>query len=176
MKIKSVVILLLVIIGVSCSRKKYISNSELEIKDPGNYYNFYIVDTIRIDDPIRIHSEKFGGQFVVSRPVLKEYNGKRDFFLRPDVFLLSGDLYWDLPPGLYDKYKYPDYGGCNLVKSESIQVGLEVYEYKSSSMEFILGLINGDFYNKRHNSYNYFGLQKHDNKNAYYRVVYPLCR
>jgi hypothetical protein len=176
MKTKLGIVSLLVLVSISCSRKNFSNISELEIIDLGNYYNFYVVDTIQIKDPVRIHSKKYGGQFILSKAILKEYDGKRRFFLRPDVFMVSTDLYWVLQSDQHSMYNYPDYGGCKLVESSEKQHELEVYEYASDSVNFILGLINGDYYNKRYNSYDYFALLHNDNKSLYYRIVYPLCK
>lgn len=93
MKNKFVCIFILAVIISSCSKNVY----DINYLGEDNYSNFYVVDTIRIVDPVRIHSLKYGGQFIVSKKTLKEYNGKDEFFYRPDVFFIGNDFYRDLP-------------------------------------------------------------------------------
>jgi hypothetical protein len=156
----------------SCSRKIYDSN----YKGEPNYESFYLVDTIIIIEPVRIHSPKLGGQFIVSKETLKEYNGKSNFFIRPDVFLLGDDLYRDLPSKNFNRYSYPSNGGCEFVKSEMVIKGLEIFEIKKSSQTFLLGMINANHFNKMHNSYVSFQFSDKGSKIAYYKIVYPLCK
>ena len=67
----------------SCSKSYY----DMEYKGESNFKNLYIVDTIKVLKPVRIHSPKFGGQFIVSKEVLNFYKKNVAFFNRPDVFL-----------------------------------------------------------------------------------------
>lgn len=161
---------IIVLIG-SCSRNLYDSS----YKGEPNYESFYVVDTIRITDPVRVHSPKFGGQFILAKSVLKEYNDKIEFFYRPDVFLLGEDLYRDLPPAYYNKYFYPNNGGCKFVKSHLTMAGLEVFEIKNPPQDFLLGLINANYFYVKHNSYVSFQFSDRGSKIAYYKIVYPLC-
>lgn len=156
----------------SCSKSTY----DVNYKGEDNYLNFYIVDTIKIIDPVRIHSPKFGGQFIVSKTILKEYDNTIQFFVRPDVFLLGDDLYRDLSQKKYQKYVYPDNGGCELSKSGLQIEGLEVFEFKSVPKYFILGLINSNYFYVKHNSYVSFSFPEKNSKIAYYKIVYPLCK
>ncbi|MBA4276935.1 hypothetical protein [Flavobacterium sp.] len=170
---KSIIIYIIIFfLIISCSRSTY----DINYKGESNYSYFYLVDTIKIKDPVRIHSLKFGGQFIVSKSILKEYNNKIDFFSRPDVFLLGNDLYRDLPQKDYQKYAYPDNGGCEFVKSQLEVQGLEVYELSSSSVSFLLGLINSNYFYQKHNSYGSFAYPENKNKKSYYKIVYPLCK
>lgn len=170
---KPIIIYIIVFFSiVSCSRSTY----DINYKGESNYSNFYLVDTIKIIDPVRIHSSKFGGQFIVSKSILREYNNKVDFFSRPDVFLLGSDLYRDLPQKDYQKYSYPDNGGCEFWESQLDVPGLEVYELRSSSISFLLGLINANYFYQKHNSYGSFAYPEKNNKRSYYKIVYPLCK
>ena len=65
-----------VILLCSCSRVLY----DISYKGETNYKEFYIVDTILIESPVRVFSEKYGGMFVLSNEKLKSYDGKIDFF------------------------------------------------------------------------------------------------
>ena len=51
-----------VILLCSCSRVLY----DISYKGETNYKEFYIVDTILIESPVRVFSEKYGGMFVLS--------------------------------------------------------------------------------------------------------------
>lgn len=155
----------------SCAPKIF----DLNYKGAPNYESFYLVDTIRIQDPVRIHSANFGGQFILSRDVLKEYKQNREFFERPDVFLLGEDLYRDLSPKYYNQYFYNNNGGCKYEKS-TLKVGdLEIFEIKSTAGSFLLGLINANYFYIKHNSDVSFQFCQKGGKIAYYKIVYPLC-
>lgn len=164
--------LLTLLILCSCSRNSWDRN----YKGEPNYSNFYIVDTIKVIDPVRIHSPKFGGQFIVSRAILNQYNNKIGFFTRPDVFLLGDDLYRYLPQNEYKRHSYKDYGGCDFKKSSLLVQGIEVYELKGKSISFLLGLINANFYHLKNNSYNYFAYPIQNDKKSFYKIVFPLCK
>ena len=169
--INVVIYFALIYVVVSCSRKTY----DNEYKGENNYKNFYLVDTINIVDPVRIHSTKFGGQFILSKSILKKYNNKIDFFSRPDVFFLGTDLYRDLQTNEYEKYSYFNDGGCEFVYLKSDFRDLEVYKLKSNSTLFILGLINANYFYLKHNSYGSFIYPEKNIKKDYYKIVYPLC-
>jgi hypothetical protein len=170
LRYKAIIVLITLIF--SCSGKMYNSN----YKEEPNYESFYLVDTIKIIQPVRIHSPKFGGQFIVSKQVVNVYDGKIDFFQRPDVFLLGDDLYRDLPLKKFNRYSYPINGGCDFVKSEMVVNGLEIFEIKNSKETFLLGLIKADYFNTKHNSYVSFHFSDKASKIAYYKIVYPLCK
>ena len=162
--------MLFVFIFLSCSRIK-IENTPYDEKEFGH---FFIVDTIFISDPVRIHSTKFGGQFIISRDVLNHFKNKADFFDRFDVFLLGDDLYRDLPLQKFKNYLYPDYGGCQYVESATTISDIEVYEFKEPKpSSFLLGLINAKYFNTKHNSYSSF--KNFKDMSAYYKIVYPIC-
>lgn len=160
-----------VIATVSCNRVYYDST----YKGEDNYNGFYLVDTISIDNPVRISSQKYGGFFIVSKEKLSDFKDDIDFYLSPDVFLLGQDLYRDLKLEYFKRYSYPDYGGCELEPSKYEVSGVEIYEYKSTP-KFILGLINVNQYHVNHNSEVYFNLPIRQSKSVYYKMVYPLCK
>ena len=158
----------------ACNRNLVDSN----FTGKSDYKTGYIVDSIRIEDPVRIESLKYGGMYITSKSTLSSFRNNRNFFLRPDVFIFGDDFYRDLPLNDYQKYKYPDYGNCILVKSDIKIKGLAIYEFQNKPCFFILGLINAKYYNKKHNS---FDIKSNIicNKNEsliYYKVVYPLCK
>lgn len=161
-----------IILFISCSRNLFDPN----YKGEANYKRFYVVDSIFIDDPIILSSHTVGGRFVMSKSLLKEFQNNSKFFLRADVFLLGEDLYMDLEPTDYNNYSYPDYGNCKLRKSESEIKDVEVFEYTNNPTHFILGFINVNYYNVKHNSENYYQICEKNAKINYYKIVYPLCK
>ena len=160
-----------VILLCSCSRVLY----DISYKGETNYKEFYIVDTILIESPVRVFSEKYGGMFVLSNEKLKSYDGKIDFFMEPDVFILGFDIYKDLDKGVSKTLIYPDNGGCKLEKSPIEINGLEVYEYPEG-VRFVLALISTNRYHVKQNSPVYFNMQIEYSKLFYLKLVYPLCQ
>jgi hypothetical protein len=163
-----------VILFSSCNKNIVDSN----FTGKNNYKTGYIVDSINIDDPVRIESLKYGGMYIISKSTLSSFRNNRSFFLRPDVFIFGGDFYWDLPLNDYPKYKYPDYGNCIFVKSDIKIEGLAIYEFQKEPCFFILGLINVKYYNQKHNSFDVKNniIREKNEALIYYKVVYPLCK
>lgn len=152
--------------------------TNFDYKTEKNYKSSYIVDSIKIDDPVRIESLIYGGMFITSKSDLINFKGKKSFFLRPDVFLYSSDFYLDIPMSDYSKYRYPDYGNCELIKSNINIKGLSIYEFQTSPHFFILGLINAKFFNKKHNAFDVknYRIKEKNEQIIYYKIVYPLCK
>lgn len=171
MKAKVITVFGILILMFSCTSKMY----DGEYLGEENYRNFYIVDTIKILDPIRVYSSKFGGQFIVSKANLKNYKRSAEFFTRPNVFFLGTDLYRDLTVNEVKKTNYPDNGGCTFVKSLIKFEDLEVYEFKNKPKQFLFGLINANYFYTKHNSYDSFKSRVKNPKITYYKIVYPLC-
>jgi len=164
--------IVLAITLAGCSRVWY----DYDYKGESNFKNFYVVDTIKIEDPVRIYSHKFGGPFVISRKLLKEYKGKIEFFSRPDVFILDGDLHRYLSSEDSPRYSYPERsGGCDFIRSEVIIKDLEVSEFENKSVSFLLGLINANFYYRKSDSYSSFAYGEKNEKKSYYKLLFPLC-
>ena len=155
----------------SCSKNIALKNLKIE----NDYRNFYIVDTIKIVNPVRIHSDKFGGQFIVSRDSIKNYKRRIDFFYQPYVYLLGDDIFRASDPKDWSTIKYPDNGGCNFEKSKLENIELEIYEFNNETTVFILGLISARYYFEKFNSYNSFNFEKKNYINSYIKIVYPLC-
>lgn len=168
---RNLIIGFVVILSCSCSRVLY----DINYKGESNYKEFYIVDTILIDSPVRVFSEKYGGMFVLSNEKLKSYDGKLGFFMEPDVFILGFDIYRDLEADNTKTFIYPDNGGCKLEKSSTEIDGLEVYEYPDG-VQFVLGLISTNRYHVKHNSPEYFNIPIKYSKSVYHKLVYPLCQ
>jgi hypothetical protein len=139
-----------------------------------------VVDTISIDDPVVVGFD--GGDFVCSRKLLDTVKIDKKFVKRPDVFLL-GDytfgLYFDLEvvEDFY-KYSYPDYRNCKPeLKTKFPEQKIYLYEYKTPPAFFILGLINVNYYNRKHNfsDCDFYVIKTKDPKISYHKIVYPLC-
>lgn len=141
--------LILLFLVVSCKSSRGVV--DFDYSGEPNYDSFYLVDTIKIDNPIVISSEKFGGRYVVSRATLEKYDNKREFFSRPDVFVYGDDFYRVLPLKNYNRYAYPKYDECDkFVQDFEIVKGLYVYSFKQDSLTFLLGFINANYYYKAH--------------------------
>ena len=187
-------IYLLILFLFSCSSHK--ATYDFYYEGQPNYKNFYVVDTIRIDDPVIV---AYDGRFVCSRKLLDTLKVDKNFFERPDVFLLGQvGLHYDLDPADFDKYSYPDYGNCKIelkttlktrfktkFKKKRINIRLEfyeqqvyLYEYETPPTFFILGLINANYYNNKHAAIDgpSYLIETKDQKTSYYKIVYPLCQ
>jgi len=170
MKTPNIILILIFSLLSSCSKNIFDSN----YKGENNYKNFYIVDTITIENPIL--TSYYGGRFVFSRQLLEKTKINSDFFKRPDVFLLGFDLYYDMNPRDYKRYNYQDDGNCKTKKVVSNQKHIEIYEYTNNPVRFILCLINVNYYNVKHNAENYYQICIKDQKNSFYKIVFPLCK
>jgi hypothetical protein len=160
-----------VLLIFSCKQKLY----DLNYKGEENYKSFYLVDTISIENPVRVYSRKHGGMFILSKEKLNSYRDETDFFMSPDVFILGSDLYRDLALEDFKKYSYPDNGGCEIKESATSVAGLEIYEFVNQP-RFVMGLINTNYYHVKHNSYTYFSVPVKDPKAVYHKIVYPICK
>lgn len=173
MKNQRILFLFILFIGLSSCNKNLF---DFSYKGTTNYKNFYLVDSITIDNPIIINSYKIGGRFVISKSLLSEFVNNKDFFQRPDVFLLGDNLYMDLVPSDYKIINYPDDGNCKIKRTLSAFKDVEIYEYEHRPSHFILGLVNVNYYNVKHNAENYYQICKKKPKISYYKIIYPLCK
>jgi len=173
MKRGKILLILIFFVGlVSCNKNLF----EINYKGANNYKNFYLVDSIVIDNPIIISSYKVGGRFVISQSLISEFVNNKGFFQRSDVFLLGDNLYMDLVPIDYKKYSYPDDGNCKIKKIQSNSKGVKMFKFENKPKYFILGLINVNYYNVKHNAENYYQIRERNQKINYYKIVYPLCK
>lgn len=172
-KLKAISILVLCFIWFSCSKNIY----DNDYKGENNYESFYVVDTIKISDPVCITSSKYGGTFVVSKAILRDFNNDITFFSRPDVFLFGDQFYRDLPLKNFKKYKYPDFGGCDFLQSRQKTEELIVSEFQNKPRYFILCLINANYFYRKHMAFDAktFIYPDKNNKITFYKIVYPLC-
>ncbi|MDM1045914.1 hypothetical protein HX004_14240 [Myroides sp. 1354] len=166
--------LLISLFVISCSISK--NNIDYDYIGENNYNNFYLVDTIKILEPIRVYSKKFGGPFVFSKAILNEYKLTSDFFERPDVFIYADDLYYALPTKDYEVYRYPDYGNCkHLVRENWNSTDLEIYSFSEDSIVFLMGMINANYYyiKYRNSNNNHVKYKETDYKRVFYKIIFP---
>ena len=172
MKINHIAFLIILLTSCAVNRNSY----DLHYKGETNYKSFYVVDTIKIENPIIVNDH--GKRVVCSKVLVKDIGIDEAFFKRPDVFMLGEDLYYDLNSKDYKKYHYPDYGNCEEIKLDTlINKQITIYWYTTDSVRFILCLINSNYYNIKHRTIDseYFRIMNNDQKNSYYKIVYPIC-
>lgn len=171
------IILMFLFLVVSC--KSSIGVVDFDYSGEPYYDNFYLVDTIKIEEPIVISSEKFGGRYIISRATLEKYDNKREFFSRPDVFVYGDDFHQVLPYKEHTRYAYPKYDECDkFVQDFEIIKGLYVYSFKQDSLTFLLGFINANYYYKTHSGFhvNIPDYREYDYKRNFYKIVFPYCK
>lgn len=172
---KTINIIFIFILLTSCAVNR--NNFDSNYREEPNYKSFYLVDTIKLESPIIVNNH--GGKIICSKALLKNIRIDKAFFKRPDVFILGEDLYYDLNPKDYKKYHYPDGGNCEISKIDTlIGKGITVYKYKTDSIRFILCLINSNYYNIKHRTIDagWYRIINNDQKNSYYKIVYPICK
>lgn len=174
MKLINIAFVFILLTSCVVRRDRY----DILYKGETNYKTFYVVDTIKVENPIIIND---GGKKVVcSKALLENIRIDKAFFKRPDVFILGEDLYYDLDLKDFKRYRYPAYGNC---KNKTIELdiwigeGITAYEYQTDSVRFILGLINSNYYNTKHRTIDggWYYIRSNDQKNSYYKIVYPIC-
>lgn len=171
----SFLIFLMFLICTSCKLRK-VYNPDFEYMGEANYHNFYIVDTITIESPVVMYIKN--GWFVFSKELLfKGLKLDYAFTMRPDVFLIE----FEMPIMRYNEnsisYIYLDDGGCdinNWLRSEVDDN--QFFEFKEKDIQFILGLMNVNFHNRKYNSLhgNYL-INFKEQKSSYFKIVFPLC-
>ena len=163
---------------ISCiSTEKGILISELpEYINKEGYKNLYVVDTIKIENPVRFFTKR-GHQFVMSQKAYQSYDGKeKSLFKRADTFLLEHELPMGL--GLYDKYNFKgsDCAEYSILFPDNKKGISTIYSYSRNPDFFLLILIRGDYYN-----YVYTGIdgpppiKSKNEKFVFYRVAIPYC-
>jgi hypothetical protein len=180
MKIKKILYLsLILLLSYSCTSKRegiYIADLPKYENEEG-YKSLYIVDTIKIKEPIRVFTKK-GYQFIMEKKVFESYNGKEDFFFNHSgIFLMETDLPMALPSSIFSKYAHGsdclEYAVLSSKKKKGIN---NIYSFRKSPNYFLIILIRGDYYNEV-----YTGIDGPPtlnikiNKLPYYRVAIPCC-
>lgn len=130
---------------MSCKSLDYSSS---EYYNSSGYKSFYVVDTIKISNPIMFLTDK-GRQFVMSKSVFDSCNcDEESLLLNPDAFLLEDYIPFFLPYEMHIKYvsdsEYFAYN--NPIKSTKKGVDL-IFTYSKEPVFFLLTFIRGDYYN-----------------------------
>jgi hypothetical protein len=162
-----VTLLIVVLVNISCNKQVF------DIYGDYNHQIFqsYIVDTIKIDNPIIIEYKNIF--YVLEK---KYFNNNLESVIKSDyVFVLGSDLYHDI---YHNQRKgtwpiYEDYGGCNYSRDKSLQYAT----FKKNPCYYILALINSRYYIKIHTSIDVpIGFSSYGPlNNEYIKVVYPVC-
>ncbi|MDR0230154.1 MAG: hypothetical protein LBI72_13995 [Flavobacteriaceae bacterium] len=173
-------LLVLVLLGIASCRPKDLR--DYEYKGEPNYNSFYIVDTIKIENPIVVSISGGRGVYVLSEKTLKEYKSHEEFINRPDVFVYGGsDLYLLLPISEYGKYRFRKIESkecIGTIKSAySPNEEISVYRFKNEIDTFLLSLINANYYYQKYNGFHtsYAWYKEINYKRVYYRIVFPYC-
>ena len=132
---------------ISCKSPSHIRN---EYKS-GHIKNIYIVDTIEIDTPVVFTFE--GKTYVCPNHLLEKNRMDYRIFDNPQMFLCM-DLCNLLELRAEDLFKYAhencdERDNCNKVRDCRINgKSISVYQFEGN-VQFLLGLINVEFYNSR---------------------------
>jgi hypothetical protein len=139
-----------------------------------NFHNFYIVDTIIIENPVAIWSDTHGGPFVMNKKKLANYHDELSFFFEPDVFILWPDIKFFASKDQYNAFDYSVSGGCTNSGWERFGENIWLSEYSEPPL-FILGLVNANHYHRVRQSENYFSISSDFPKYFFVKIVFPYC-
>lgn len=148
------------------------------VDEPGKM-NFYVVDTITINDPIVFYKENQSGLFIGDKNEIESFNLRKmkNLISKKNIFIYSSEFYKHLPIEEFDNYNYPDYGSCKFEKEYFKDIkGIVYRKFKSNPTKFILALINASFYDRKNTTY---GLKptvfRGFEKEIFYKIVFPIC-
>lgn len=140
---------------------------------------FYVVDTIKIADPLII-SEK-GNMFVLSQSAY-ENNSKsiKKLYRETDVYIVCVDEsdFYDFLSSKH-KARYRTFHEQFYSETESVTIkGKQCYKFKSPDVSFVLGLIKVSFFNVRmtQSCGDWYRLYNREYMNSYYRIVFPILK
>ena len=144
-----------------------------------NQKNFYVVDTITINNPVVFYAPNQSGKFVSDLKVVKSNRGKlKKLVLKNEVFIFGQDLYRFMDSDSeMKKYHYPDYGNCEFETDYFNDIkGLVYQKFKEEPKRFVLGLIRASYFNDKITTYGKKqSVFKKYNNPLYYKIVFPLC-
>lgn len=148
-------------------------------KNDEKFANFYIVDTITINNPLVFYKTNQSGKYIKDSESAKEAKCNIKKALKnDDIYIFGEDLYRFFDDAKkIEEYKYPDFGNCDFeTESTEDKRGIVYKKFKSKPTKFILGLINASYYDRKITIY---GKKKsvlnNYNKSLYYKIVFPLC-
>lgn len=147
--------------------------------DEPNKMDFYVVDTITIDNPIVFYKPNQSGTYIGSLDIIERLNTSniKKILSEKDVYIHSFDFYSFLPIKEFDNYHYPDYGNCKFESEYFKDIkGITYRKFKSNPQKFILALINVSYYNAKIATYGEkLSIFKNYDKSLYYKIAFPIC-
>lgn len=169
---------LIVCIVFTYSCKTVIGDEYPEYVNKDGYKCVYIVDTFKIENPIRFFS-KGDHSFIMSQKAFEAYDGdERSLFLRPDIFIYE-DFVFRIPSEVYDKYIGDATADCDkFTKKLPSQKGIgRIYSYEQEPDFFLLVLIRGDYFNRVFTGIDGpYAIKLGKSKCLYYKIAIPCCR
>lgn len=157
---------------VSCNQKIV----DYDYTGEKNFYNFYIVDTISIMNPVKVHL-KFDNSwniFYMDHSKIKSLKGKsfNEVIQEPDIFLHHFNFYALINQDQVIENNIKYYDNCN---SKCIFENEKMIVYQLQNTQFILGLVNINFYNKNISGGGINFIDSDLSKSGYYKIVFPKC-
>ena len=143
-----------------------------------NYKNFYIVDIIKIDNPVRFYT-KSGRELIMSEKNFATYKftkNDKNLLSCPSAFLYANILPWDndFPQNIDDKYMTTNSAiyGDDFIKFINNK-GVESYVFKKMPDFFLLVFIRADYFNRFYSPLDGAPGIEYKNINMYYKMVIP---
>lgn len=157
----------------------YLSYSFAQRMDESKTIDFYVVDTITIDNPIVFYKPNQSGTYIGSLSVIQKLNTNniKKILSEKNIYIYSSNFYNFLSARDIDQYHYPDYGSCEFESEYFKDIrGIVSRKFKSNPQKFILALINVSYYNSKIATYGKrTSVFKNHNKSLYYKIVFPVC-
>lgn len=154
-------------------------NSLSQNNNYGKFADFYIIDTITINNPVIFYKTNQSGKFIGGLQADQEvkFNIKKAI-QDSDIYIFGEDLYRFLDDKKrLERYRYPDYGNCKFeTETTEEKKGVVYKRFKEKPRKYILGLINTCFYDEKITVYGKKKsvFSKYD-KSLYYKIVFPIC-
>lgn len=170
--------LLLILTTTSCQLiGQHAFSKQADYINQEGYKNFYIVDTLMIDNPVLFYTKE-GHPFVMSRTSFNLFKGSTSsLFKRNDAFLFDYDFPFHVPFNVYSSYLEKRSSACSeyVIRLPLEKRGIsKIYSFSRMPDYFVLILIRGDYYNQVYASMDGNPIIRKD-RNNYYKVVVPFC-
>ena len=138
------------------------------------FKNFYIVDTIQIEDPVRFFT-KNGYEFVMSKRHFDAFKGsERKLFRNNNAFLL--ERHFPLRAPLYFNKIFDKERDCPPAEKIIVRKrGIQEAAYKINPDFFILMLVNGSYFNANFVKIGTPAIRDKGGQFNFYRVIMPVC-
>ena len=186
---KIIIYFTLPLLLLSCSLRKGVSFSEVsqgfipfnemlryELVHPMGFQNIYMVDTIRLNNPVVFRTEN-GPLLIMEREAFDSFTGKKEELLeRDDTFLYASFLLPNLPMWFFQRYNIGN--DCPLEQSSEKRenISSRIFYFKEQPVFFQMYLVNGVFY--RDSFVGIDGDSGFSDRRAwfnYYRLLIPVC-